>query len=389
LDNFFGYNVGLFVNGVSATPDPASISFTLADSIYKLFPTLELRFSDQSGLFLEMGVFTQGIPLNIKFGIAATNKLLDVDFKSSSRDAPSVAVGNPCLNGNLICKGLHSSFFANRDAPNIALKDITIADAVKRLFQSESNFHVEETKGKIESYAFDDPYQFVQDVLLPQATNGKTHPYVFYRNLLNELHFESTGFIEDNSPTEKLLLGDLEEDEAFNTFYSFLPFNEDLLNTMINFNVSGKSLKNDLTFETIRKSIATDAKNKIPVVDNTKINHIGYFGRQFNPKVAYDQLNTAFCANAMKSGFFVDKALGNLSFHPELVAGKVVEAAVSLVGEDNKTELSETFSGSWLIEQSYHTWNGALKKGETSLILSRNSMTPRRGSIILDNAFSD
>jgi hypothetical protein len=78
-----------------------------------------------------------------------------------------------------VVKGIHESFFRNRESPHIALKKITVADAVKKLFPSETKMKVEATKGKIEAYAFDDPYQFTKDVLLPQATNGKILPYCF------------------------------------------------------------------------------------------------------------------------------------------------------------------------------------------------------------------
>jgi hypothetical protein len=91
----------------------------------------------------------------------------------------------------------------------------------------------------------------------------------------------------------------------------------------------------------------------------------------------------------MRSGFFVDKAFGVLPLHPNLVAGKVVEIAVSVMDNESGHELSETFSSKWLIEQSFHTWDGIKKQGMTQLVFCRSSMKPKRDSIIMDQAFKD
>ena len=391
MEDFQGYKVGLFVNNSSLSPPPFSYSFSISDNIYLNFPLLTLNFPDGSGIFLEYGNFTQGIPLNIKYGISNIVDMLDVNFYSTGRDAIEPITGTPGLSGNLQINGTHESFLINRDALKIAFKEITISDIVKKIFPSEELLKVEETKGKVEAYDIDDNYTFVKEFLLPQATNGKVRPYVFFRNLLNELHFESIEFLENNAPSEKLFFGNIEDENgnAYNVLNSFLPFNESINKTMINFHVEGKILKDDLTIEKMTKSIASDSNNKIPVLSNTRIHHEEYFNRQFNPKVEYSQLNNAYCANIIKSAIFLDKAFGTIAFHPNLVAGKVVDISVTILDEEGKPELSETFSGKWLIEQSYHYWDGFNKKGMTKLIFCRSSMKPRQDSIIIDRSFSD
>ena len=385
--DILGFKVGLYINKVTKSIPSDMYSFSISDNIYSAFPTVKITFADISGLYLELNNFNQGVPLNIKYGILAGFNMLDADFRTSCRDTVSPAVNSSGLNGTLEVHGIHDSFFSNRNAPNIALKEITVSSAVRKLFPYELKLFVETTKGNIESYAIDDPYQFTRDILLPQASNGKVRPFCFFRNLANELCFESINKLEEAIPSEILLFAGDVSINPVNMMTSFLPFNEGLEKTLINFHAEGKILKNDFSFSKITKNIATDAKCKIPVMGNTKIHHSPYFHRQFNPKVDYEQLNTAFLSDSMRSGFFVDKAMGMLPFHPNLVAGKTVQIIASLVDGDNKFELSETFSGKWLIEQSTHIWDGSAKKGQTQLILCRSSMMPKFTSKLMTDSF--
>lgn len=383
-----GYLVGLFVNKVALTPTPSTFSFTISDSIYSPFPKLELGYQDGSGIFQEFGNFTQGVPLNTKLGIASLNELFDVDFRSTRRDNTGCVMGTPGLNGNLLIQGTHESFFINRAAPNKAFKKIRVSEIVNNLFASELKLTVEGTDGNVEVYAVDDPYSFTKNVLLPQASNGKIKPYVFFRNLLNELHFTSIEFLEKGATAEKISFGEVVEDTAYNVANSVLPFNEGLEKVLINFHANGRSLTSSLTLEEADKTVAENAVNKIPVLVNTRIANNRYFNRQFNPHVDYSKLRNAYWADSMKSGFFVDKAMVSLPLHVNLVSGKNIDLTVGLTGSESKIELSETFSGKWLIEQSYHTWDCAAVMGTTQLIVCRSSMKPRNDSIILDKAFN-
>ena len=265
---------------------------------------------------------------------------------------------------------------------------MTVSDAVKQLFPSVK---AEATKGKIETYAFDDPYVTVRDILLPQATNGKIRPYCFFMDLNGGLHFESIEKLEGDSSAATLELRRIEaqDENMFDIMNSFLPFQESLGGMMERLHAEGKILKNDLSFVLEDKSVAADAKYKIPVMADTRIHHDRYFHRQFNPKVEYGLIKPGLYADAMRAGFFIDKAVVNIPFHPKLVAGKAVKTEISIYDSARNAVLSETFSGVWLIEQSTHLWDGMKKQAGTSLVLCRSSLKPRSDSMLNDKAFKD
>jgi hypothetical protein len=385
---FAGYDLEVLINNASISPSVNSYSMSLHDSIYSSFPSLEIGFSDPSGAFLEYGTFWQGTPIKINFGIASTGELLKSEFRVIDRDTVKSGETTPGLSGSLKISALHKSFFENRELPKRALKEMTVSDAVKKLFPSVK---AESTKGKIEAYAFDDPYLIVREILLPQATNGKIRPYCFFMDLKGDLHFESIEKLEGDSSEATLELRRIEaqDENMFDIMNSFLPFQESLSDMMEKLHAESKILKNDLSFVIEDKSVATDAKYKIPVMADTRIHHDRYFHRQFNPKVEYDLINPGLYADAMRAGFFIDKAVVNIPFHPKLMAGKVVKTEVSIYDASHNAVLSETFSNSWLIEQSTHLWDGVKKQAGTSLVLCRSSLKPRSDSMLNDNAFKD
>jgi hypothetical protein len=385
---FNGYDIELLVNNISASPSPVLYAISLHDSIYSAFPSLKISYPDPSGLYLEYGTFYQGIPIKVNFGIISNGDMLKSEFRIIDRDVIKNGEAMPGLSGSLKVIALHKSFFENRESPKKAFKEMSISDVVKKLFPS---IKVEATKGKVEVYAFNDPYLTVREILLPQATNGKIRPYCFFRDLKDDLHFESIEMLESNSSmaTLKLRMNEGIDENRYDLMNSFLPFQESLGDMMEKLHAESKILKNDLSFEIEDKSVATDAKYKVPVMADTKIHHDRYFHRQFNPKVEYDLLKPGLYADAMRAGFFIDKAIVNIPFHPKLTAGKVVKTEVSLYDSSYNAILSETFSSSWLIEQSTHLWDGMKKQAGTSLVLCRSSLKPRSDSMLNDKAFKD
>lgn len=386
MDDYSGYSVGLLINGASETISPSLFSFVIADSVYSSFPTMRLSVDDGSGLLLELGSFTQGIPLNVKLGVARFNDPLDVNFISSRRDVTRHTGANG-LNGALDIRAIHESFLANRDAPNVALKGMTASDAIRKLFPGESRMNVDGSKGNIEAYAFDDPYAVARDVILPQASDGSGRPFMLWRDLSGALNFMSAASLEARAPAASLRMGAPGDDDSFDTLLSFLPFNEGLDMALRSFAVDGRSLGADLSVARSAGTVADGARDLVPVLSKSAICGARNFSRRFNPDVDYDSIDGALKADAMRAGYFVDKALCSMPLHAGVVAGSVARIEVSMDGGDGERELSQTFSGNWLVEQSHHIWDGAARRATTELVLCRSSMKPHADSIIVNGAF--
>lgn len=363
------------------------IGFSIHDSIFSPFPDFELVYPDLSGLALEYGSFMEGIKLKTVFGIS--DKLLETNWCSVGRDSIKEAGSAPRLSGVLKVYALHESYFKNRENPKLSFIEKPISDCVSELFSDESELDVEATKGNISTYAFEDPYAVTKDLLLSAANNGKVNPYVFFRDLTGVLHFCSVSKLETSSAVASFeLKANLsEQDDESAIITGFLPFNERGNSVYPYMRTSGKVFNADQEFVVEDKSVAADAVDKIPLLSENKMCHNVYFGRQFNPAVEYEKLNVGLYSSSMK--FVLDKALCIVPFNADCVAGKVVELKVNCLNAEGEEQLSEFYSGNWLIEQSYHNWNGESSRPSTRLVLCRTSVKPVKDSILETRAFKD
>lgn len=384
-DNEFMANVS--IEESSEYLSRKQIGFSIHDSIFSPFPGLELVYPDLSGLALEYGSFMQGI--KIKTVLGTTEKMLETNWCSAGRDTIKEAGSMPRLSGVLKVYALHESYFNNRENPKKSFVEQTVSDCVSDLFSDEKDLDIESTKGKICTYAFHDPYEVVKDILLPAATNGKVSPYVFFRDSTGVLHFCSLDKLFSGSAVASFeLKANLsEQDDESNVITGFLPFNERAGQVYPFMRTTGKYFTADQEFTQEEKSIAAEISDKIPFLSENKIDHDVYFGRQFNPKVEYDKLNTGLFVSSMK--FILDKALCTVPFCADCVAGKVVELKINALTSEGDEQLSEFYSGNWLIEQSYHCWNGESSRPFTKLVLCRQEVKPVKDSILETRAFKD
>jgi hypothetical protein len=110
-------------------------------------------------------------------------------------------------------------------------------------------------------------------------------------------------------------------------------------------------------------------------------------GAQFNPSVDYENVNKAHLADSSRESYFVDKALAVCNLAPECVAGKVVSVDVGRERDSGEVDLSEMYSGTWLIEQSIHSWSRLSKQATTKMVLVRSNFVPRSKSLLKTSSY--
>lgn len=371
-----GFESKFYVNDVASTVGESNYAFAVTDSIFQAFPRMEFLFTDLSGLSLELGAFTRGIPFRTRLGY--DDKILESRFAVDCVDLAKPLMSGT-VNGVLKIAGVHESYLKNREKISAGYKKKKASDIVKELFP---DIKAEETSAKLAVMQHDEPYAFAQNILRDIADSDNGTAFVFFRDLTGTLHFKSVGFLAEQSPVEKLALMQTDGQKTVeNTLSVFLPFNEKLTDTFHAYSVQGKYL-DGLKFKTKNATVTDSIPNLLPLIADNIKDHGVWFGRQFNPDMDYGSAGKGLLANAMRAGFLTDKAYAVTPFNAGLVCGKTVDVETFLQDENKTPRISETYSGIWLIESSVHSWDGSANTALTKLTLSRSSLRPVSDSIL-------
>jgi len=371
-----GIETRFYVNDILSTSGETNYGFNMTDSIFQVFPDLEFIMSDLSGLSIELGTFTRGIPFKTMMGIE--DKILETKFVVNNSEVIKPLMSS-IMNGVLKITGIHESYTKGREKVSAGYKKKKASDIAKELFP---DIETENTSAKLAILQYVEPYTFIQEILRDIADSDSKTAFVFFRDLAGVLHFKSIGFLMDQSPIGKLSLMQSNGQETIeNIMNIFLPFNEKLTDTFHAYSAQGQYL-DGLCFKTKNVTIVDSIPQYLPVIADNIKDHPVWLGQQFNPDMDYGSANSGLLANSMRRGFLTDKAFAIIPFNADMVCGKVVDVEVFLQDENKVAVISEVYSDKWLIEKSIHTWDGEATTALTKLVLSRSSLRPVSDSIL-------
>jgi hypothetical protein len=375
-----GIKPQFYVNNILATIGSSSYGFTMTDSVYAVFPELDFILSDISGLSLELGTFTRGIPLKIV--LEMEDNILESKFVVNNRDNIQQLSSN-FIGGNVKVGGVHASYAKEREGKS-AYHNKKVSEIVKKLFP---DIEAEDTSAKIAAYQFGDSYDFVKNILLDIADSKTGTPFVFFRDLTGKLIFKSIGELIQQSPIAKLSLTQTDGTKTIaDSINTFLPFDERLTDILGKLAVEGEYLDR-LAYKTEKVTVIDFIDDFISVIADTIKNNRFYFGRQFNLDMDYASARAALWISQLRSGFLSDKAFAMVPFNGKLVSGSTVDAEVFLQDAEGEPMISEAYSGKWLIEKSIHSWDGSSTMALTKLVLSRSSYKPVSDSILETDSY--
>jgi hypothetical protein len=375
-----GIKPQFYVNDIQATIGSGNYGFTMTDSIYAVFPELEFVLSDISGLSLELGTFTRGIPLKIV--LEMEDNILETKFVVNNRDNIQQLSSN-FIGGNIKVGGIHESYTKEREGKS-AYYNKKVSEIVKELFP---DVDAEDTSAKIAAYQFNDSYAFVRDILLDIADSKTETPFVFFRDLTNKLVFKSIKELVQQSPVTKLALTQTNGEETIaDSINTFLPFDERLTDILGKLETEGEYL-DGMVYKTKKVTVVDFIDDYISVIADTIKSSSFYFGRQFNPDMDYASARAALWISRLRSGFLSDKAFAVVPFNGKLVSGTVVDVEMFLQDTEGEPMISEAYSGKWLIEKSVHSWDGSATTALTKLVLSRSSYKPVSDSILETDSY--
>jgi len=376
-----GIKPQFYVNDILSTISPSNYAFTVTDSIHQIFPEIELILADLSGLSLELGTFTRGMPL--KTVLEVEDNILESEFVINHRDNISQQTQNN-IGGVIKIGGVHKSYLFGRERRS-AYYNKKVSDIIKELFP---DIDAEDTSAKIAVYQkFEDSYEWANNILLDIADSPTKTPFLFFRDLSGKLVFRSIADLAKQSPVTKLKLMQTSGKETIeNTMNTFLPFDEKLSDILDKLTAVGGYIEG-LSYKTEEVTVSDTVEDCLSVISKPVKKDGLFFGKQNNPDMDYEEARKGLWAAMLKKGYLSDKAFTVTPFNAKLLSGNVVDIEVYLQDVEGEPLISEAFSGNWLIEMSKHSWDRNRTMAYTSLVLSRSSHKPVSDSILLTDSY--
>jgi hypothetical protein len=375
------YQIEIKVNDEIFDAPATSYSFIIRDSIFNLYPIASLFFNDTSGQFNEYLTFINGIKVNITYG--TENEFIICPFIVAKNSVPnqSTQVNIGGVNEiSLIHEYLYNqnkvSFAFNDEISNIINKKVS-----KYPFTS---INIDKTFNKGTWYQpLMNDAEFMQTILLPFAfsTDAENSPYYLYIDCNNEFYFKSykklfndAKVVTDLVFAAKGTTKTLTQDTLSSINNTQMPLSElrEIFNRLLfYFDSDGVYIEDNDRITDYPKNAPND---KIPIKWNLE-------NTTNVTELLYDDILLDSTENnrkgmkifSMRNSFHIDRVVIVSNLNTKLKAGKKINLLVPFGTDKQKVDLSIRHSGEYLIESTYHKWNGI--SGLTIVIASRQSTT--------------
>ena len=378
------YQFNLVINKTKFDIDPTNYSFSVRDSIHDFFSQITFEFNDVTGIFQESLLSSEGLVLNLQYGIKNQSNL-SCNY-SFINDELFSTLTNDSIGGKLTIPGLHE-YYNYQEVVSSGYKD-RISNIVQNI-TSNYNFsgkNINDTGADNIWYRpLMNQKDFIEEILLPNSysNNSANSPFFCFIDSNNTLNLKNY---------YSMITSTIQKE------YNLLNFAEQP-NTNDNQGIGDKVIANLQRFKTgslqtkkyrNRKLVYRD-RNTGQIVED--LDHIYSYPNGYSnynlPIVStslltdtYDlfyketdtSLQEAFNGrkiNSTKDTFFLERFILTIPLDTNLTAGKMIRLSLPLKVSTQKTDASLNYTDNYLIESSDHIWNGDKRFGYSQLIVSR------------------
>lgn len=378
IDGFSKIVFSLEVDDNETGIKASGINFTLHDSIYDLYPTAKMSLTDYTGTFNEYMGFVNGTKVTIRFG-RNEETWKKCSYRVIKNSTPQQNTQNG-IGGNIELSLLHDySNFQNKVSESY---NSNISDIIKSKTNNYS-FDYVNINPTLNSGLWLQPYitdsDFMINHLLPFAysTDSDNSPYYCFIDSNNGFNFRNYKrlFLQNNYRVLEYKSGGTIESLATNTITSinFAQVSLSDIKPFYNrittyFDENGEYYKNGSP--TLITDFPNSATDPIPVKAN--LDYITGVECLLDDDILLEDTKNnrlGFIANSVKDCISPDKVIITMNLDRGLCSGKKVRINLPTTSSNSSNELSLRCSGDYLIESSYHKWNG--RNAITILVCSK------------------
>lgn len=381
IDNY--YSLDILIDDKILEFNEKTISFSIKDSIYSVFPNSLFTIKDLTSLIQESYLLVEGTKLSISYGIK-DNTINSCEYVITSETLEQIErIGN--LVGDIDLNLKHYWYYMQK--PISAAYKGKISSFIPSLI-SEYNFinqDIDPTgNDSIHYQPLISKSDFIEQRLTPISFSVDAVGSSFYSFITtdNSFNFKSGQNMISSSETfdyryRKESFDSIANIEPYSTILSIKKWKEDIKYYKIAIIDSIFRINRNTGFlETENKNMfdrgAHTTKDYLPFQWSQNLTDIqGYSDFDYIEKDQglIDNQNGYYNYSHRKD-FLMDRFMCLLPFNPKLHSGKNINLSIYSISQE-ETALSNTYSGKYLIEECEHIWNGTERRGYTKIIIAR------------------
>jgi hypothetical protein len=390
IDNFF--IIEIKVDGMSIFGSEKLFSFSLKESIYKIYTSGMLSIKDLTALIQESFLLVEGSIIEVEYGLVnkVTNKCKYVVTKELLDKVTHIGnlVGELELELEhewLVKQTIRSAAYRNRI-------DLIVQSLVSQYAFANNDIDINSTGNEDTHYQpLLNDADFISKKLVPIAfsNNSENTPFYAFTTSDNVFHFRNAQSMMNNNPVAEYTY----KKESFENTQSIDI--EKMVLTLKRwkegigyylkdsyYTVYKQSRKTGELIEEQRSIFSAGTNNEnegVPLVfgGTTKQAYLDQNYEQVVndvPLVGLQETQKGHNNFLRRGSAFVDRFMCIVPFNPKLHAGSTIKLNI-YVRKPNGESLSVAYSGKYLIEELEQVWNGDERKGYSIMKIGRKYTT--------------
>ena len=376
---FYRANISIKLNGVESQLSPMSFSVTEFDSIYQLYPKAKIIVSDYEGIMNEYLGFVNGTSIEVTFG-ENEDLAKKCTFVVAKNAVPQQKTSSNGIGGDFEIELIHEYYAKQKKSSKAYESNISsiVNDLVKKY-----NFDKIDIESTLNNGIWYQPFvtdsEFIINYMLPLAysSTSRNTPFYAFIDSNNAFHFKSFNSMYNSTPLKKLTYGTQGIDiVANNEVLSSVNFSQLELSKI-------KPFYSYDYFKYDKDGKFDEKKDKLTKYLNTqgKYPTINDIDEPMSIMSLYDDdifmedttnNNKGIVINIHNEVILPDKIIINTVLNKSLVCGNTINISLPDVKSNASSEESLRNSGNYLIESSYHIWDGS--KAKTTLVCSKQNI---------------
>lgn len=407
---FGNFEFELTINDKVQEIDPINFSFSIRDSIHKLFPEMSMEIMDVTGFLQEVMLFTEGMPVKLKYGLEQGNTI-SCPFGIVNEELPGTMTYDS-IGGKVFFQCVHDWYY-QQEVKGDAYEG-RITEVIKnKLIDNYAFTNIDLIRsGGVTGWndtgcentwyrPLMNQKDFIEKILLPNAysNNAFDSPFFCFIDSNNEFNFRNYHSMTSTDPVKKISMlnfsrrPDIDDDSGGTRIEDgvgdrfIFSFKRWKTGAMITKKLRNRSLflrdRETGEYEYAKDAISSYPKQSqgyLPIMQDPLTS--GVYDQNYKESGSMLECQKGRKINSMKDSFFLERFVMTVPLDTTLRAGKLIEITLPLkIQQDTANSLN--YTGKYLIESSDHVWESSSKFGYTQLVISRKFQSVPNTSLIL------